>query len=92
MKSDKCAPGKGDRYSCFSLKSLQRIARKYNKTNEDQINLNLDREELIDILKKKFSRVCKDDQTCWLKLDIVKKLDDDEINYILANGGQVEYL
>jgi hypothetical protein len=74
-------PGKGDKYSCFSLKSLRRIANKYNKTHNDNINLELDRINLLNELKKRFSRECGNSQSCWKNISIVKNLNDSEINY-----------
>ena len=78
MSYNKCAPGKGDKYSCFSLNALQRIARKYNNLHNDKIDLNMNRIQLIDTLKEKFAPRCDDNQVCWLKTTTVKQLNDDE--------------
>ena len=77
----KCAPSKKyENGSCFTLESLKKIAEKYNEDNDDKIDLNISKEKLIDILNKKLSNVCSE-QTCWLKLNIIKELEDDDINY-----------
>jgi hypothetical protein len=77
----KCAPNKiyydG---SCFSLESLIKIAKKYNDTNNDKIDITESKENLVKILNDKLSDYCKE-QTCWLKLNIIKELEDEEINY-----------
>lgn len=78
---EKCAPSKKYKDgSCFSLESLKKIAKKYNSTNDDKININDSKENLVKSLNDKLLNVCKE-QTCWLKLNIIKELEDDEINY-----------
>ena len=75
----KCAPSK--KYydgSCFSLDSLKKIATNYNKKNSNKINTNLSKAELVVELEKKLENKCSD-QTCWLRLDIVKELDNEDI-------------
>jgi hypothetical protein len=76
----RCAPSKSyiDN-SCFSEESLKLIASNYNKKNSDKINLNLSKAELVSELNKKLNNKCKK-QTCWLRLDIVKELNNEEIN------------
>lgn len=78
----KCAPSK--KYidgSCFTLESLHEIAKKYNNKNKNnQINYEkLSKLELVSELNKKLSNVCSE-QTCWLKLDFVKAIDNQEIH------------
>ena len=75
----KCAPGK--KYvdgSCFSLDVLKKIATKYNEKNPNKINLNLGKSELVSELENKLQDKCSE-QTCWLRLDIVKALEDENI-------------
>jgi hypothetical protein len=77
---EKCAPSK--KYtdgSCFTLESLKKIATNYNKNNSDKIKITNDKKNLVDQLDNKLSKTCSS-QTCWLKLDVVKQLDDEEIN------------
>jgi hypothetical protein len=75
----KCAPGKDfTDGSCLTLESLQKIAENYNKTNTDKININLDKAELVKELETKLKNQCNE-QTCWLRLDIIKKLEDEDI-------------
>jgi len=72
----KCAPGKVYKDgSCLSDESLKKIILNYNKKNKDKININLPRKELVTILERKLSNVCNE-QTCWLKLDVVQELED----------------
>jgi len=78
----KCAPSK--KYndgSCFSLEALQEIAQNYNSNIKNKkINYEkLTKKELVTELNNKLSNVCSE-QTCWLKLDFVKKIDNDEIH------------
>jgi hypothetical protein len=77
----KCSPSKKyENGSCFTLESLKKIAENYNNYNDDKINLDSSKEELVDILNKKLSNVCSE-QTCWLKLNFIKNIEDEEINY-----------
>jgi hypothetical protein len=75
----KCAPSK--RYSngsCFSVETLKSIAENYNKKNSHKINIDQSKEELVKELETKLSDKC-DEQTCWLRLDIVKELNNEDI-------------
>lgn len=75
----KCAPSKNySDGSCFSLESLKKIASNYNKKNSNKIDTNLSKEDLVIELEKKLANKCSD-QTCWLRLDIVKELDNEDI-------------
>jgi len=79
QQQEKCAPSKKYKDgSCFTLESLRKISLNYNKKNNDKIDLNLGKEELVDILEDKLKNKC-DEQTCWLRLDIVKELEDEDI-------------
>jgi hypothetical protein len=81
MDADKrCAPSKKyENNSCFSLDSLKIIANEYNKTNQDKINISNNKKELVNQLKDKFSSSCST-QTCWLRTNIVKNIENDEIH------------
>jgi hypothetical protein len=75
----KCAPSK--KYSdgsCFTFESLKKIASNYNKKNANKINLNLSKSELVNELENRLANKCSD-QTCWLRLDVVKELDNEDI-------------
>jgi hypothetical protein len=75
----KCAPSK--KYtdgSCFTVESLRKIATNYNARSQTKINVNASKKQLVDELEKKLSNKC-DNQVCWLRLDIVKELDSDDI-------------
>ena len=85
----KCAPGKKyENGSCFSIESLKKIALNYNekiktkceKTICEQIDVNQSKENLVKSLSEKMADKCSE-QTCWLRLDIVKELEDAEIKY-----------
>jgi len=76
---EKCAPSKKFKDgSCFSLKSLQIIAENYNKQSKEKIEISDDKEKLVDSLEKKLKDKCNE-QTCWLRLDFVKAIEDPEI-------------
>jgi len=80
IEQEKCAPGKDfTDGSCLTLESLQKIVENYNKTNNDTININLDKAEIVKELENKLKNKCNE-QTCWLRLDIVKKLEDEDID------------
>jgi ribosomal protein L34E len=75
----KCAPSKKySNGSCFSIETLKSIAENYNKKNTNKINVNQPKENLVNDLEKKLSDKC-DDQTCWIRLDVVKELNNEDI-------------
>lgn len=89
----KCAPSK--KYtdgSCFSLDTLKKIVNNYNDKNNDKIDITLDKEELVKELESKLSNQCNE-QTCWLRLDIVKELENDDIqnNTFRPTGPKQKY-
>lgn len=91
--SMKCAPSK--KYtngSCFTLDSLKKIADSYNQRNSKKIDLNLEKDKLVKELETKLSDKCSD-QTCWLRLDIVKQLENEdiEINTFRPKGPSKKY-
>ena len=77
----KCAPSK--KYvdgSCFTIESLKKIAENYNKKNKNnKIDINQDKEGIVKELDKKLADKCSE-QTCWLRLDVVKELENEEID------------
>jgi len=87
---EKCAPSKKyEDGSCFTLEALQEIATNYNKKNKDKIDINSSKSELVDELSDKLSKKC-DEQTCWLRLDIAKALDDDIVENTFRPEGPVK--
>ena len=71
--------------TCFSTKSLVRLAKEYNKFNSNnaiQLNAELetDKQYLYKQIQKRLNKVC-DNELCWIKQDFVKKLDDSEIEH-----------
>lgn len=79
-KIDKCAPSKKfEDGSCFSLESLKLIANKYNdKYKLNRINISDNKKDLVNELTKAFSNSCNS-QLCWLRLDLVKNLKNEDI-------------
>tara|TARA_B100000767_G_C19744427_1_gene527777 strand:+ start:129 stop:974 length:846 start_codon:yes stop_codon:yes gene_type:complete len=78
----RCAPGKDFKEgSCFDLEQLKKIAQQFNKNLNENINFqNKTKKDLLKILINKIKdKYDCDDQLCWLNLDIVKDLDDIEI-------------
>jgi len=79
-KIDKCAPSK--KYtdgSCFTVDSLKLIASKYNKKyTKNKINITDNKKDLVESLTNAFSKSC-DTQSCWLRLDIVKSIENEDI-------------
>lgn len=75
----KCAPSK--KYtngSCFTLNSLQEIAKSFNKRNKNKIDINLPKEQLVNTLETKLKDKCSD-QTCWLRQDFIKAIENENI-------------
>lgn len=77
---EKCAPSKTYKDgSCFSMKSLKKIAENYNLKNPtNKINIKEDKLDLVKQLENKLKDKCND-QTCWLRMDFVKAINDEEI-------------
>ena len=80
-----CSPStEGTTGSCFSRKSLLKIARAWNKVNpDDKISLKLSDTELSHKIKKlmmRFTPGCTEEY-CLLKNKIVKNIKDKDINY-----------
>jgi hypothetical protein len=77
---EKCAPSKTYKDgSCFTLKSLKKIAESYNIKNPmSKIKISDDKEGLVKELEDKMKNTCSD-QTCWLRTDFVKAMNDEEI-------------
>lgn len=78
-KNEKCAPSKKfSDGSCYTLESLKLIASKYNESNANKkINITDNKKQLVEDLTNAFSKTC-DTQSCWLRLDIVKNIDNNE--------------
>jgi hypothetical protein len=77
----KCAPNKTyTGRSCLTLQSLKLIIESYNKKSKecDKIKISDNKEEMVKELEKKLSNKC-DNQTCWLRLDIIQQLEDEAI-------------
>lgn len=77
---EKCAPSKTYKDgSCFTLKSLKKIAESYNIKNPmNKIQITENKEELVKELESRMKNTCSD-QTCWLRTDFVKAMNDEEI-------------
>ena len=75
----KCAPSKIYKDgSCLTLKSLKLIIESYNKKNKDKIKISDNKLEMVKELEKKLSNKCND-QTCWLRLDIIQQIENEKI-------------
>ena len=92
VEQTKCAPGKTyENGSCFTFEALKQIAINYNKKNKNKIDIELNKEELVEELGKRLSNKC-DEQTCWLRLDIAKALDEDIVdNTFRPEGPEKKY-
>lgn len=77
---EKCAPSKSYKDgSCFSLKSLKKIAENYNLKNpKKKISISDNKSKLVEDLENKLKDKCND-QTCWLRMDFIKAMKDEEI-------------
>lgn len=74
----KCAPNKIYKDgSCMPIESLIKIAKKWNIKNKDKINIIEDKQYLVNELDSKLQNKCSN-QLCWLRLDLVKELEDNE--------------
>jgi hypothetical protein len=90
---EKCAPSKKFKDgSCFSLKSLQLIAENYNKQAKEKIEISENKEKLVNALETKLKDKCNE-QTCWLRLDFVKAIQNPDIleNTFRPEGPEKKY-
>ncbi len=80
----KCAPSKTyTEGSCFTIESLQKLASAYNReVGEDSNKLILITNSKPKLIKEISERIaeCKNDQLCWLNVDWVKNIKDNEIH------------
>ena len=78
---DHCSPDKeGNLFTCFSRRSLRKIAEAYNQNFPDKINTNQSRKKLWkEIEKKMLTKECPQEY-CLLKNPVVESLNDNEIN------------
>lgn len=76
----RCAPNnKFEDGSCYTIESLQKIATAFNsqdKNKNNKITISDDKHELLNQLSKKLSEC----QSCWLRTELVKNINDDNIN------------
>jgi hypothetical protein len=93
----KCAPSKVySEGSCFTVKSLQKLADAYNREvgmdSNSLIEITDSKPLLIKEISKRISE-CGNDQLCWLNIDWVKNIKDDDIhNYTFRpNGPQARF-
>jgi hypothetical protein len=78
--TEKCAPSKNYKDgSCFSLESLKLIAQNYNKRYGKKIEITDDKKNMVEQLESKLKDKCSS-QTCWLRQEFIKELDNDDIN------------
>ena len=79
---NRCAPDKKyEDGSCFTYESLIEIVKKYNiRYPNNKINTSLTKLELVKELDKLLSNKCSN-QICWLRLDLIKELDNQDINH-----------
>ena len=58
--------------TCYSLSQLKKIAKNYNNSHPDKINLNLTKKALWETLMKKNFDTCANNEYCWLKQNYMK--------------------
>jgi hypothetical protein len=85
---EKCAPSKSFKDgSCLTLKSLKLIIESYNKNIKDiekKIVISNNKSKMVKQLEERLSDKCNN-QTCWLRLDIIQQLEDKIKKDILEN-------
>lgn len=78
----RCAPGKVfSEGSCFTLEQLKKIGNQINNKFSTKINtITSTKKQLLRSINKQLkNKYDCDDQLCWLNLDIVEDLEDEEI-------------
>jgi len=77
-----CAPSKGNqKYTCYSLDSLKKIAKEYNrKYGRPFIKIkDKSRIQLWQDIRKRLSDRCNSNDSCWIEQDFVKNTNNNEI-------------
>jgi hypothetical protein len=73
--NNSCAPGQGNKTTCFNKSSLIKIATLWNKNNPgNNININGSNSKVWGQINNKLSEKCNT-ETCWLKQDFLKNKD-----------------
>ena len=73
-----CSPNNTkNKYTCFSLDSLKKIAKKWNKNNKDKIRMSKSIPTLWKNIRKKMNN---NNEWCWIQQNFIKELNDDKIN------------
>lgn len=73
-----CSPkNKKNKYTCFTLGSLKKIAKQWNKLNKDKIKITKSKPKLWKNIKK---RINNNNEWCWIQEKFVKDLNDKKIN------------
>mgnify|MGYP001251553551 CR=1 FL=1 len=79
-----CSPSideKGKFKTCYSTKSLHKIASELKKENNLKTDIEKKtKKQLWDLIQKQFSKTCKKKEDCWKNQYSVKKLNDKTIN------------
>lgn len=87
-----CSPGNKGGLTCFSINSLRKIASAYNNkiakrpTDKIQFSSNTSKQDLWNQLRTKLSNQCQT-EWCWLDLDFIKELNDEEITGAMTPKG-----
>ncbi len=79
----KCAPSKVySEGSCFTMESLVKLANAHNTYFNNHNNLIHISTSKTDLVKQLSSRIaqCNGDQLCWLDVDWIKRIKDDDIH------------
>lgn len=72
-KPQYCSPGVRTKQSCYSKEMLRLIARTYNDTHEDKIDVTGTKPQLLRTLRSKLGTRCGKEESCWLELPFVQK-------------------
>ena len=84
ISKSSCSPsadGSGTFKTCYSLQSLKKIANELKRKNHLKVDLEKkNKKQLWDLIQKQFSNTCSKKEDCWKNQEVVKKLNDIEIN------------
>ena len=81
----KCAPSKEyEDGSCLKIDALKNLAKIFNATHNENINIKQSKENLVDQLEDKMKEKYNcNDQICWTKQEFINKLDEDILEDIM---------
>jgi hypothetical protein len=72
MDNEHCSPKASGNKSCLNLTMLTLVAKLYNETHTDKIEIGKSKRELLKSLQAKMEPACGDSSSCWIEQPFIK--------------------